>query len=58
MVPMTSAILVLGGVFLLALFVWAHARQRILQSGVPDGRVVSQDTDRRRDLQCPLVSSH
>jgi len=57
MVPMTSAILVLGGVFLLALFVWVHARRKIFQSGVPDGRIVSQDTDRRRDLERPLVSS-
>ncbi len=57
MVPMTSAILVLGGVFLLALFVWVHTRRKILQSGVPDGRIVSQDTDRRRDLERPLVSS-
>ena len=54
---MTSAILVLGGVFLRALFVWVHTRRKILQSGVPDGRIVSQDTDRRRDLERPLVSS-
>lgn len=57
MVPVTSAILVLAGVFLLALFVWVHTRRKILQSGVPYGRIVSQDTDRRRDLERPLVSS-
>ena len=56
MVPMTSAILVLGGVFLLALFVWVRTRRRILRSGVPDGRVVCQDADRRRNLERPLVS--
>ena len=57
MVPMTSAILVLSGVFLLAVFVWVSTRRKILQSGVPDGRIVSQDTDRRRHLERPLVSS-
>jgi hypothetical protein len=56
MVPMTSAILVPSIVFLVALLVWARACRRILQSGVPDGRVVSQDTDRRRALERPLVS--
>jgi CRISPR-associated exonuclease Cas4 len=56
MVPMTSAILVPSIVFLVALLVWARARRRILQSGVPDGRVVYQDTDRRRALERPLVS--
>jgi hypothetical protein len=56
MVPMTSAILVPSIVFLVALLVWAHARRRILQSGVPDGRVVYQDTDCRRALERPLES--
>ena len=54
--PMTSAILALCGVFLLALLGWARARRQILNSGLPDGRVVYQDTDRRRDLERPLVS--
>lgn len=54
MVPLT---LIVGVVFLLALLVWAHASRRILQSGVPDGRLVYQDTDRRRVLERPLVSS-
>lgn len=53
MVPLT---LILGVVFLLAMLVWAHACRRILQSGVPDGRVVYQDTDRRRAIERPLVS--
>ncbi len=52
MVPLT---LILGVVFLLALLVWAHACRRILQSGV-SGRVVYQDTDRRRAIERPLVS--
>lgn len=54
MAPLTPILCV---VFLLALLVWTHARRRILQSGVPDGRVVYQDTDRRRGLERPLVSS-
>ncbi len=53
MAPLT---LILGVVFLLALLVWANARRRILQSGVPGGRVVSQDADGRRAIERPLVS--
>jgi len=53
---MTFAIPVLGAVFLMALLMWARARRRILQSGVPDGRVVYQDTDRCRIVERPLVS--
>jgi len=53
MVPLTF---ILGVVFLLALLVWAHARRRILQSGLPGGSVVYQDTDRRRAIERPLVS--
>jgi CRISPR-associated exonuclease Cas4 len=53
---MTSAILALCGVFLLALLAWARARRQILKGGLSDGRVVYQDTDRRRDLERPLVS--
>jgi CRISPR-associated exonuclease Cas4 len=52
----TYAIPVLGMVFLMALLMWARARRRILQSGIPDGRVVYQDTDRRRNVERPLVS--
>jgi hypothetical protein len=43
-------------VFLLALLIWARARSQIEQSGIPDGRVVYQDTDRRRNIERPLVS--
>jgi CRISPR-associated exonuclease Cas4 len=55
-VPFLAAV-ILGGVFLLALFVSVRARRRIRLSGLPDGRIVSQDADRRRDLEGPLVSS-
>ena len=54
--PMTFAFAVLGMVFLVALLMWARARRQILQSGIPDGRVVYQDTDRRRNVERPLVS--
>ena len=53
---MTFAIPVLGMVFLVALLMWARARRQILQSGIPDGRVVYQDTDRRHNVERPLVS--
>ena len=56
MKPMTNAFAVLGMVFLAALLMWARARRQILQSGIPDGRVVYQDTDRRRNVERPLVS--
>jgi len=54
MVPLTPTILILSVAFLLALLVCAHARRQIFQSGVPDGRLVYQNTD--RDLERPLVS--
>ena len=53
---MTIAFAVLGMVFLVALLMCARARQQIRQSGIPDGRVVYQDTDRRRRVERPLVS--
>jgi CRISPR-associated exonuclease Cas4 len=53
---MTFTIPVLGMVFLMALLMWARTRRQILQSGIPDGRVVYQDTDRRRNVERPLVS--
>jgi CRISPR-associated exonuclease Cas4 len=53
---MTLAIPVLGIVFLMALLMWVRAHLRIRQSGIPDGRVVYQDTDRRRNVERPLVS--
>ncbi len=53
---MTSAILFLCMAFLLALLAWARARRQILKGGLPDGRVIYQDTDRRRDVERPLAS--
>lgn len=54
--PMTFAIPFLGMVSLMALLMWARARRQILQSGIPDGRVVYQDTDWRRYVERSLVS--
>ena len=54
--PMTIAFAVLGMVFLVALLMWARARQQIRQSGIPNGRIVYQDTDRRHNVERPLVS--
>ena len=54
--PMTLTIPVLCTVFLMALLMWARARRHIRQSGVPDGGVVYQDTDRRRNVERALVS--
>ena len=56
LVPLTSAIAIFAFVFLLALLVFANARRRILESGIPEGRVVYQDTDSRRSVERPLVS--
>jgi len=53
---MTIAFAVLGMVFLMALLIWARACRQIQRSGIPDGRVVYQDTDRRRNVERPLVS--
>jgi CRISPR-associated exonuclease Cas4 len=53
---MTFTIPVLCTVFLIALLMSARARRHIRQSGVPDGRVVYQDTDQRRHVERPLVS--
>ena len=54
--PMVTAVPLLAIAFLLALLVWVHAVRRIARSGVPAGRVISQDADRRRGLHRPLVS--
>ncbi len=51
--PLTIAFAVLGMVFLSALLMWARARRQIEHSGIPDGRVVYQDTDRRRNVERP-----
>lgn len=53
---MTSAIAILALAFLVALLVWANARRRLLKSGILQGRIVYQDTDRRRNVERPLIS--
>lgn len=53
---MTSAIAILALVFLIALLLWANARRRLLNGGILEGRIVYQDTDRRRNVERPLVS--
>ncbi len=53
---MTSAIAILALVFLIALLLWANARRRLLNAGILEGRIVYQDTDRRRNVERPLVS--
>jgi len=53
---MTSAIAILALVFMVALLLWANARRRLLNSGILEGRIVYQDTDRRRNVERPLVS--
>lgn len=43
-------------IFLVALLVCAHANTRLVEIGVPHGRIISQDADRRRPLTRSLVS--
>ena len=40
----------------MALHMWARARRQIQRTGIPDGRIVYQDTDRRHNVDRPLVS--
>lgn len=53
---MTPSALFVGFLFVLAVLVWANARRRIANSGLPAGHVAYQDADRRRKLACPLIS--
>ena len=46
--PMVTLAFLLAFAFVLALLVWAQARRKIARSGIPDGRLVFQDADRRR----------
>ena len=41
---------------IIALLTWAVANARLHQSGVPAGRVILQDVDRRRAVTRPLIS--
>lgn len=54
--PMVTLAFLLAFAFVLALLVWAQAGRKIACSGIPEGRLVFQDADRRRALRRPLVS--
>lgn len=43
-------------IFFFAVLTWARANAHIVQSGIPGGQIVLQDSDRRRSLIRPLVS--
>jgi hypothetical protein len=43
-------------ILFIAVLAWARAEAHIVHSGIPVGRIVLQDTDRRRPLTHPLVS--
>ena len=51
---MITALIVI--IFLIAVLTWALANAHNVQSGIPGGRIVLQDTDRRRPLARPLTS--
>ena len=53
---MIAVVPLLAITLILALLVWLHANRGIARSGIPEGRVASQDADRRRELHRPLVS--
>jgi len=53
---MVTLAFLLAFAFVLALLVWAQAGRKIARSGIPEGRLVFQDADRRRALRRPLVS--
>ena len=55
--PMVAMMVFLLAIaFVLALIVSVHAGRKIARSGIPEGRLVFQDADRRRELHRPLVS--
>ena len=53
---MMAAAFVLTILFVLAFLVWTTANHRISDIGLPEGRVVYQDVERRRTLARSLVS--
>ena len=53
---MMPAVFVLSILFALAFLIWANANVRISRIGIPEGRVVYQDVERRRTVARPLVS--
>ena len=54
--PMVTLTFLLAFAFVLALLVWAHAVRKIARTGIPEGRLVFQDADRRLELHRPLMS--
>ena len=53
---MIAAALLVAVVFLLAVLVWFSANQKLARSGIPEGRIVSQDAGRGHKVHRPLVS--
>lgn len=53
---MTPSAFFVGFLFVLAVLVWANARRRIANSGLPAGHVAYQDAGRRHKLARPLIS--
>ena len=53
---MIATALLVAVVFLLAVLVWFSANQKLARSGIPEGRIVSQDAGRRHKVHRPLVS--
>ena len=43
-------------IFFIAVLAWARANTHVVRSGIPGGRIILQDTDRRRPVAHPLVS--
>ena len=43
-------------ILFIAVLAWACANAHIVRSGIPDGRIILRDADRRRPLSRPLVS--
>jgi CRISPR-associated exonuclease Cas4 len=54
--PMVTLAFLLAFAFVLAVLVWARAGRKIARSGIPEGHLIFQDADRRRQLHRPLVS--
>ena len=53
---MIAAALSVAVMFLLAVLVWLSANQKLARSGIPEGRIVSQDAGPRRHLHRSLMS--
>ena len=53
---MIAAALLVAVVFLLAVLVWFSANQKLARSGIPEGRIVSQDAGPRHHLHRSLMS--